>query len=51
MNESTCYCTICNAITSNSIMRHIKTDDHLNELNKAILRGNTYKPMDVNNNK
>ncbi|XP_046976175.1 uncharacterized protein LOC124542261 [Vanessa cardui] len=51
INKIDCYCTICNVTTGSvSVMLHIRTDEHINELNRAILRADTYKPLDVNNN-
>ncbi|CAH0731153.1 unnamed protein product, partial [Brenthis ino] len=52
IDKTTCYCTICNVSTyTTTIMRHVKTEEHLHELNKAMLRATTYKPFDENNNK
>ncbi|CAH2083402.1 unnamed protein product [Euphydryas editha] len=52
LNKINSYCTICNVMTSAlSIKRHIKTDEHINELNRALMRASTYKPVDdINNN-
>ncbi|XP_047542781.1 uncharacterized protein LOC125075187 [Vanessa atalanta] len=51
INKINCYCTICNVtMGSVSVMLHIRTDEHIHKLNRAILRADTYKPLDVNNN-
>ncbi|XP_050360388.1 uncharacterized protein LOC126780159 [Nymphalis io] len=51
VNKINCYCTICNVMMSSvSAMLHIRTDEHINELNRAILKADTYKPLDDNNN-
>ncbi|XP_039762760.1 uncharacterized protein LOC120635706 [Pararge aegeria] len=61
IDSTNCFCTICSIVTSvHYVSRHVQNDEHMRELNKAVLRAETYKPceeppnvntVDLNNKK
>ncbi|KPJ00388.1 PREDICTED: uncharacterized protein LOC106114644 [Papilio xuthus] len=45
LNKNGCYCTICNVMVSTHyLMCHVDGELHKQELEKAVIRANTYKP-------
>ncbi|KAI5639326.1 hypothetical protein NE865_08186 [Phthorimaea operculella] len=46
LNKMESYCTICNVVLpTHTVARHIGTDTHTHEFDKATARGLEYKPL------